>query len=248
MTIRAIITGHSRGIGAALAEALLAQGVAVLGLARASNDELAERYPDLLSQAGLDLADSRVLARWLDESDMLLRFLAGAYQAILINNAGTLHPMGAPGLPQGHLQIAQAVSLNVTAPLMLTDAFVSLTSGVADRRVLHLSSGAGRAPYAGWSVYGATKAALDLHARAVQLDKVPGLRVASVAPGVVDTAMQAEIRGSSETAFPGKARFDALKRDGALADPQVVAQQMVRYLLSADFGQDPVADLRSLPR
>lgn len=248
MTIRAIITGHSRGIGAALAEALLAQGVAVLGLARASNDELAERYPDLLSQAGLDLADSRVLARWLDESDMLLRFLAGADQAILINNAGTLHPMGAPGLPQGHLQIAQAVSLNVTAPLMLTDAFVSLTSGVADRRVLHLSSGAGRAPYAGWSVYGATKAALDLHARAVQLDKVPGLRVASVAPGVVDTAMQGEIRGSSETAFPGKARFDALKRDGALADPQVVAQQMVRYLLSADFGQEPVADLRSLPR
>jgi len=74
------------------------------------------------------------------------------------------------------------------------------------------------------------------------------LRVASVAPGVVDTAMQAEIRGSSETAFPGKARFDALKRDGALADPQVVAQQMVRYLLSADFGQEPVADLRSLPR
>ncbi|MGE5651882.1 MAG: SDR family NAD(P)-dependent oxidoreductase, partial [Bacillota bacterium] len=98
--------------------------------------------------------------------------------------------------------------------------------------------------YPGWSVYCATKAALDHHARAVVLDKNDALRICSLAPGVIDTGMQAEIRASSLEQFPLRERFDALKRDGALTAPDDGAARLVDYLLSDSFGRDPVADLR----
>ena len=241
-----IITGHSRGIGAALTQTCLSRGMPVLGIARAPNDALSDRYPLLLEQVALDLSDTTVLARWLDETDVLARFARDAQQVVLVNNAGTLQPMGAPGARQGSLAIARAVSLNVAAPLMLADAFVAAMARVPDRRVVHISSGAGRSPYPGWSIYGATKAALDLHARAVQRDAVAGLRVGSVAPGVVDTAMQAEIRATDVSRFPNRARFEALQRDGDLSEPAAVADRLLAHVLSDAFGSEPCTDLRSL--
>ena len=56
--MKAIVTGHTRGLGAAIAEQLLARGIAVLGLARSGNTDLATRYPDLFNEIALDLADS----------------------------------------------------------------------------------------------------------------------------------------------------------------------------------------------
>ncbi|WP_017875707.1 SDR family oxidoreductase [Janthinobacterium sp. CG_S6] len=241
---RALITGHSRGLGAAIAERLLERGFAVLAIARDGNRDLARRYPGL-TEVAMDLADSPALARWLDEGQ-LGRFAAGAARVLLVNNAGQLAPMGAPGR-QGADAIRYAVAINVTAPLMLTDGFVAATAACGERRVAHVSSGAGRSAYAGWSVYGAGKAALDHHARALQLDAVPGLSVASIAPGVIDTAMQAEIRDASIEAFPNRPRFEAMKANRELASPAEAARQFVDYVLSARFGDEACVDLRKLP-
>ena len=115
-----------------------------------------------------------------------------------------------------------------------------------DRRVLHISSGAARKPYAGWSVYCATKAALDHHARAVQEDATPGLRICALAPGVVDTPMQGEIRASSLERFPLRDRFAELQASGGLIAPAECAMHLVDFLLDEDFGREPVADLREL--
>ena len=130
---------------------------------------------------------------------------------------------------------------------MLTSAVIdnAASSGPGiDTRIVHLGSGAGRNAYAGWSIYCATKAALDHHARAVTLDQPPGVRICSVAPGVVDTDMQAEIRATAPERFPMRERFDAYKRDGALASPEHAARRLVEYVLSASFGQAAVADMR----
>lgn len=242
--IKAIVTGHSRGLGSALAHALLAQGASVLGLSRASDAALAAAHPQALQQVPLDLADSRALADWL-ATGALARFTAGATRVLLVNNAGLVQPIGPLGRQPG-AAIAHAVALNVSAPLVLADALVAATPGCGDRRIVHLSSGAARNPYAGWSVYCATKAALDMHARAVQLDAVAGLRVASLAPGVIDTDMQAQIRASAEGDFPLRERFEALKRDGQLASADDVARRLVAHVLSDAFGADPTPDLRNL--
>jgi benzil reductase ((S)-benzoin forming) len=240
--ICAVVTGHSRGLGAAIAEQLLkSRRVSVMGIAR-------KRHPGLsgtgqLVEVQLDLSDSVALAHWLD-GETLRRFLAGSRTTLLINNAGLLQPIG-PLQLQDVATVGRAVGVNVAAALMLSAAFVQTSTHATDRRILHVSSAAGHKAYQGWAIYCATKAALDHHARCVVLDATPGLRIASVAPGLVDTHMQDEIRATSLEKFPERPRFEEFKERGDLRPPREVAAKLVDYVLSAKFGSEPVVDLHS---
>ncbi len=238
----AVVTGHTRGLGAAIAAELLTRDVHVLGIARQTNAALAERSRGALTQVQLDLADSEALTEWLHR-DALASSLHGAQRALLVNNAGVLQPAG-PLEVQDVEGVIRAVTVNVAAPLALSAAFIAATHDARERRILHISSGAARNAYAGWSVYGATKAALDHHARAVALDRTPALRISSVAPGVIDTEMQAEVRSTSEDKFPDRQRYVDLKREGRLQAPDQVGRAVVEFMLSDAFGGEPVADLR----
>lgn len=241
---RAIVTGHTRGLGAALAEHLLSRNIAVLALSRSRNAALAARYPHTLEEVELDLADPARVAQWI-AGDALRRFVDGAQSVLLFNNAGVVQPIG-PLETQDAGAIAGAVGLNVATPLMLASAVASASVTASDRRIAHISSGAARNAYPGWSIYCATKAALDHHARAVALDANRALRICSVAPGVVDTNMQAEIRGSGKEQFPLREKFEDLKRKGQLTSPEQCAIQLIDFVLSDAFGQAPVADIREL--
>ncbi|MBN3752568.1 SDR family oxidoreductase [Paraburkholderia sp. Tr-20389] len=243
-SVRAIVTGHTRGLGAALVERLLAQGIAVLGISRSRNEALSSQAN--FDQVEVDLSDAERLTQFVAR-DTLRNFLEGAQTALLFNNAGTVQPIG-PVEAQDVAAIAQAVTLNVSAPLMLASAFATASPGASDRRIVHISSGAARHPYAGWSIYCATKAALDHHARSVALDQNRALRICSVAPGVVDTNMQAEIRGTELERFPMREKFEELKRDGKLSTPEESAGKLVDYVLSETFGAVATADVRELPQ
>ncbi len=239
--MKAIVSGHSNGLGEAIAAGLMARGIAVLGLARGPAPVLAQRFPHLFSEVQIDLADSAALAGWL-AGDALRRHLEGCACALLVNNAGVVQPIGALA-QQDAADIGRAVVLNVAAPLMLAAAVTQASAG-AERRILHVSSGAGRGAYAGWSVYCATKAALDHHARAVAQGAEAGTRICSLAPGVIDTAMQADIRATAPERFALHQRFVDLKRDGLLMEPGDCAAGVIDYLLDDKFGAMPVDDLR----
>src|SRR5688572_4916710 len=141
---KAVLTGHSRGLGAAICKRLLSREIAVLGLARNRNLELGQRFSDL-EQIELDLSDARRVEQWLD-GDVLVRFLSGSESVVLINNAGMLQPIGPLTLQEPHT-IARAVTLNVAAALMLSSAFAARTPDAHDRRIMHVSSGAGQKAY-----------------------------------------------------------------------------------------------------
>lgn len=239
--MKAIVTGHSKGLGAAIAAELLGRGIPVLGLARGHAPGLAGQFPDLLAELQVDLSDSAALTAWL-ASSALADYLQGEGAVLLVNNAGVVWPVG-PLAAQDPFDAIRAVTLNVAAPLALAAASVR-ASPDAHRRILHVSSGAGRGAYPGWSVYCATKAALDRHAEAVAQDGDPAVRVCSLAPGVIDTGMQAEIRATPEARFPLKERFVQLKQEGALSSPEECAAKLVDYLLAPEFGDKPVDDLR----
>lgn len=248
-----VITGHSRGLGAALAENFLQRGFAVLGLARRPNPELvalearAAARPECVGkfrQLAIDLADTAALLTWLD-GPTLRDFLAPAQAVYLINNAGLLQPVGPLGSQNG-AALARNVAVNLTAPMLLANAFPAAAPSGVDCRILHISSGVGRRPCAGWSVYAATKAALDHHARSAALDNLATLRIASIAPGVIDTDMQAEIRTSDPAHFPLLPQFHALKRDGLLSSPADCAEKLARYMTSAGFSSGDVLDLREM--
>lgn len=244
--IKAIVSGHSRGLGAAIAGHLLARNIAVLGLSRHGNAALAAGFPGQLGEVALDLADDAGLTDWL-AGETLAGFAAGAERLLLVNNAGLLAPVGQLAA-QPPAAIARAISCNVAAALMLAAAAarISTEANVAELRILHISSGAGRNAIPGWSVYGAGKAALDHHARVVAADGAPGIRICSLAPGVIDTGMQAEIRGTPLADFPLRRKFEALKESGGLATPEACAAGIVAHLLGDAFGEAPVADLREL--
>ena len=134
--IKAVVTGHSRGLGAAVAAELMARGIPVLGLAR-GHAEIGEG----MEQAAVDLGDAQALGAWL-QGHALRSFLAGCDTALLVNNAGVVTPVG-PLAEQDPLAALRAATLNVGAPLALAAAFVQ-AAPQAERRILHVSSGAGR--------------------------------------------------------------------------------------------------------
>ncbi|HJQ20090.1 MAG TPA: SDR family oxidoreductase [Gemmatimonadaceae bacterium] len=237
----AIVTGHSRGLGAAIAAELLSRGIPVLGASRHENPELREQFPSLLRQESVDLSDAGAVARFAD-SVAFREFTTSARQPCLVNNAGLLEPIG-PLQSQHVDDVARAVAVNVAAVLMLSVAFVKHTAQSGDRRILQISSGAGRKAYAGWSVYCSTKAALDHHARCVAMDHTPGLRIASTAPGVIDTDMQALIRASTDANFPDRPRFVEMHREGKLRSAQAVSRALADFLLSDAFGAEPVNEM-----
>lgn len=237
---KAIVTGHSKGLGAGVTAALLAEKYNVLGLSRSA----LPGFEPGLEQVALDLGDVDALAAWLDGGE-LESFLEGAESALLINNAGIVEPI-APLGRQGAAAIARAVTVNISAALVLADAFAATSTAVADRRLVHISSGAARHAFSGWSVYCATKAALDHHANGVREDALPGLRIESLAPGVIDTGMQSTIRGSSEEDFVLRAQFVELKETGALASPDAVGAKIVAHVTGDNFGAETITDIRTV--
>ncbi|MDP3610804.1 MAG: SDR family NAD(P)-dependent oxidoreductase, partial [Rubrivivax sp.] len=117
----------------------------------------------------------------------------------------------------------------------------------APRKVLLVSSGLGRRAMAGSASYCAAKAGLDHLARAVALeeaDKPGGARIVSLAPGVIDTDMQVQLRTADRKLFPAGEMFAGLKSGGQLDSPATAATKLLNYLDRADFGSQPVGDVR----
>lgn len=237
-----IVTGASRGLGRSIAEQLLARGERVLAISRAG---LSLANPSLESWQQ-DLAEPQAaaerLAAWLNAQSA-----ESVTSVTLINNAAML-PQIAPlsGVAAGDLRTSLVVGLE--APMQLTRAFLAATQGWAGtRKLLNISSGLGRRAMASQAPYCTVKAGLDHFSRCVALDEalVPnGAKVVSLAPGVIDTDMQVQLRGAAASDFPDRDAFLKMKASGSLWSADVAATKVLAYLDRADFGANPVADVR----
>jgi NAD(P)-dependent dehydrogenase (short-subunit alcohol dehydrogenase family) len=244
-----ILTGASRGMGHAMAEQLIAAGHDLLCISRKTNDVLA----GLASHQGLaceqwahDLARpesaAAKLETWLSRRDG-----ATLASVTLINNAGLLPPIASLGdIPARDL--SDALRVDLEAPMLLAGAFLRATAlWTAQRRILNISSGLGRRAMASQAAYCAAKAGMDHFSRCVALEEAAhpnGAKICSLAPGVIDTDMQVQLRTPDSTHFPDVNNFIGLKDKGALASPQEAAARVLAYLARADFGANPVADIR----
>src|SRR5690625_4982216 len=157
----AIVTGASRGLGEAIALQFIKRGTPLVTLARRRSeglDQEAERTKGTLTQIQADLSDPHDIEK---ASQQLMTLIPNDLKrCILINNAGTVQPISKVACLSDAGKITASLTLNVTSLMVLTSAVLNATSHTADRRVLNISSGAGRSPMPGWGVYCATKAAV----------------------------------------------------------------------------------------
>jgi benzil reductase ((S)-benzoin forming) len=248
-----IVTGASRGMGAAIAAQLLAPRRIVLGISRGTSAALAAQASRLgasLEQWPRDLAQPPAVA---DELDSWLRgFDAARFaEATLINNAGVIGHVGSIDEADSDA-LSRALRVGVEAPLLLAASFLRATRGwlalqQGRIKVLNISSGLGRRAMAGSAPYCAAKAGMDHFSRAVALDegqRPHGAKIVSLAPGVIDTDMQAELRSADGRGFPDQGNFVQLKESGQLLSPEAAARRVLDYLARPDFGANPVADVR----
>jgi benzil reductase ((S)-benzoin forming) len=244
-----ILTGASRGMGLAMAQQLLKPGNVLLCISRNVNPALAtaaQKADVPLTQWTQDLADgagaSDRLREWLNSQNP-----ADFASVSLINNAGVIPPI-VPLRQSNPADLALALRVGLEAPMALSAAFLGGThSWPVPRKVLNISSGLGRYPMASQAGYCAAKAGMDHFTRCLALDEAlhaNGARVCALAPGVIDTDMQVQLRGAAGEAFPDQSKFLQLKAQGQLSSPEAAAENVLRFLASPDFGREPVADVR----
>lgn len=244
-----ILTGASRGMGLAMAQQLLVPGARLLCISRTNSEALqqqARQYGCVLEQWSADLSDPGPVAQrliaWLEGLDP-----AEIASATLINNAALLPTIVALHRAEPS-DTSRAMRVNLEAPMLLTGAFLKASlSWSCQRKVLNISSGLGRRAMASQSAYCAAKAGMDHFTRCVALDEAllpNGARVCSLAPGVIDTDMQVQLRATDPLHFPDVAAFAGMHAGGQLATPEVAAQRVLAFLARKDFGTLPVADVR----
>jgi benzil reductase ((S)-benzoin forming) len=245
-----IITGASRGMGLAMAQQLAVPGNTLLCISRQTNaalDAQAKAQGAALTQWAADLGDAASTAQRLAE--WLVGKSANFASATLVNNAGMI-PAIAPLSEVPASEISAAMRVGAEAPMLLTSAFLKATvDWTSPKRVLNISSGLGRRAMASQASYCAAKAAMDHFSRCVALEealKPNGAKICSLAPGVIDTDMQIQLRGAPDAAFPDKAAFVGMKTSGALTSPHDAAARLIAYLAMPHFGRDAVGDVREM--
>ena len=189
----AVITGASRGIGAAAAQVFAGAGAKVALLARsgAEIDGLAAGLGagalalrcDVADAASVATATAAVLARW------------GRID-VLINNAGVIAPI-ARITDADIAEWSRAVDINLKGVFHGMRAVIPIMRLQGWGTILTVSSGAAHNPLEGWSAYCASKAGAAMLTRAAHLEEAPaGLRIMGLSPGTVATEMQVLIKAS----------------------------------------------------
>jgi len=236
------ITGTSRGIGKALVERILQEEDSeVHGFSR--NQTLEHpRY----HHHSADLSDTTRLSQHVAD---FFPELKEAEQIVLINNAGMLGEVKYMG-EVDHSSFARLFNLNVTAPAILMNQFIrTYRQSTGEKMIINVSSGAGKHPVDGWSGYCASKAALDMLSQVAQTElQEKGLdghfKVYALAPGVVDTEMQGEIRLVSKENFSKLDKFVNYKKDGTLDNAQYTAEKFMELINNSGRFAEVLQDVR----
>jgi short-subunit dehydrogenase len=222
----ALVTGASRGIGAATAKALAAEGAHVILTARTAGaleqvEEAIHADGGTATIAPLDLIETDSIAR-------LASAVAERWGAldILVLNAATLGSLSAVQAIDAK-EFAKVMTLNVSAQQALIAAFDAPLRKSARARVIAITSKVGRQPRAFWGAYGASKAALEtlVQAYGEEVEGISNIRVALLDPGATRTAMR-------ERAYPGE-------DPASVKPPEVVADKIVE-LIASDFASGHV--------
>jgi benzil reductase ((S)-benzoin forming) len=236
------ITGTSKGIGKALAELLLKDhSNRVTGISR-TNTIKHVNYNHITT----DLSNTG------DTESIFFPDLKEDDEIALINNSGVITEI----LRNGKMKnsgIINDFNVNIVSPAILMNNFIKKYQYYTNKRtILNISSGAGRHPVDAWSVYCASKSALDMISQTINIEQnfQPAenrIKILSLAPGVVDTDMQLKLRETNEKEFSEYKKFINLKNNNELANPEQIAKSILKIVENPDPFENVILDIRYLP-
>ncbi len=216
----ALVTGAGKGLGTAIAKLLARDGAHVVVTARSA--EAAGQVAEAIGDDG-----GSAVATTLDVAnpdDDIRRIEADHHIDILVNNAASIQPIAKLADTDPKIWAA-TVDVNLIGAYRMIHAVLPALIGAGGGRIINISTGAAHRPLEGWSAYCASKAGLAMLTRTIHCDHADdGIRSFGLAPGLVDTDMQAQIRAS------GINPVSQLDRS-ALSHPDEPAK-MVAYLAS----------------
>ena len=232
------VTGSSKGIGESLVKELLRNPTNfIYGLSR-TNSINNQRFSFIKT----DLSKPNTV------NDFLFNISEKPSSIVLINNAGIIGDIKTLGNKNPN-RIIETYNVNTIAPTLLMNQFINQFQDINCKKlIINISSGAGRHSIASWSDYCASKSALDMCSLVVkdeQKNKTFPIEIISLAPGVIDTEMQSQIRASKIEDFDKQAYFVELKEQNRLSSPKEIAQSIIKLIENNNTFDDTILDLRN---
>jgi len=230
------ITGASKGLGRAFAEHLI-QGDNVLFLIARTE------IPDISTKAMLKNCRIHNITFDLSDIDNIPHLISNLFDHInddceglyLINNAAIVEPV-MPIDKADSGAIEKIIQVNLMAPVLLVSNFIRLSQRFnVKSQILNITSGAAANPHIGMSLYGSTKAALDVFTKSVALEqnerKNP-VQIHAISPGFVDTQMPQKLLEKDSSEFGSVEQFRASKNSGKFGNPAQVADKILQLWFS----------------
>ena len=241
-----LVTGASKGLGCSIAKLIASSGHPVIALARESVDlgvtgaALATLQPDSIT-VSCDLSDRADISGAATIIKSRFSHLAG-----IIHNAGTIHPI-ANMLDVERVDWARSIQVNLIGVQDLTNRLHSLLGGDIHTRITTISSGAANRSIHGWSAYCVAKAGLEMWTMCMAEEGVgKNISAVSIAPGIVNTDMQKDIRNAEETSFPSLSNFIEYYENGELTNSDDVAKTLLPFCLGNAGETGQRLDVRNL--
>lgn len=233
------ITGTSKGLGKAITEQLLKdENNFVFGYSRNNVITHKNYYHKLI-----DLNNLEALKK------IQFPVLNNPEKVVLINNAGSVGDINHVGEIDND-QIIACYNINLIAPAIITNNFVSAYKNISNEKlIINISSGAGKSAIDGWSSYCSAKSGIDMFSKVfaeeINIDKA-NFKVLSLAPGIIDTGMQVQIRNAKMDGFSNLDRFIEYKQNGDLASAEETAIKVIRFLHEEELQQKTICSVRDL--
>jgi len=229
-----IVTGVSRGLGKEIVQQLLERGENVLGIGRSHSFD--DRNFSFLE---CDFSQSKKIDA--------LEFPQLTGKVTLINNAGILGNVKRLS-DQSSMDLEQLFAVNVISPMRLLHVIYDKMEFKNDFTLVNISSGAANRAIPSWAGYCATKAALNMltetfYLEELEKDNHPIIYI--VAPGVIDTDMQVQIRSAKSADFSSLENFQELKRSKSLFSTKEASMRLLN-MLKRPFSGQINQDLRSI--
>lgn len=222
-----IITGVSKGLGKALSQTLTDERTRLIGFGRSQGDFTGAFHScDFTKpQLAASIFESALAAAPLEDSESIT-FIANAGRLGILNTAQNLDSY----------DIEETIAANLTQSALAASAFLRRTEDIpVPKLFVQITSGAAlpERPKASWSLYCASKAGQEQLVRSIAEEQKTAKHPATfvnINPGVMETAMQEQIRQVSPEAFPDVERFIKLKEEGRIPSPDAIAQKIKTLL------------------